>query len=549
MNHKRFSVLGLLALLLLALGFAGTANAQTPDVEWDEWSEWTPVVEQWRDHNTPATLLEVQLEKASYVEVEFEQKQVHDSNDNCAPQFNEEARVSFADQADYFLDGIAEDNRIQRLTFNSYLEAGSYPAVSEWAGDWTTETGCKGNGSYEIRARMRTGQEVPPRGEVEWGVGIFCSTDGFVGGGAFARNTSETFYVDWSVQYLGWEIASGRLMPGEFYQSPDVSSGLSTIQAGVATIVLRWENGDVQSFEQSFEALDCKLPPPPVDYSLTFLTPDVDCDAWSVQAVATPEGATVSYDPAQSGEWLEDQESVIVTATATWPNGETRTAEILIERPTDCEEHKMCKGTVKINFDFTGVGARPGYITISGQGMNNPVPRWDITPEMVGWLDLPWREFSLRDREATYVEAVHHAPDGTQTKLVPLNWAPDEDQPGVFGWVACNMPHSFEGGWPDVVAQQAANPTAETNPHVTTTAGVLGWQVGEVVEAVETDMAETITVAPTEHVVVPNDTVAGIAAQYGLTMFDVLSWNSLEYTPGTPVIIVPGQVLNLIPVG
>jgi len=95
-----------------------------------------------------------------------------------------------------------------------------------------------------------------PRGEVEWSVGLFCSPDGYVGGRAFARNTSETYFVDWKVEILGWTIGSGRLMPGE-YQPVEVISELTSIPAAVATVTFTWENGEVQFFEEAFEALDC----------------------------------------------------------------------------------------------------------------------------------------------------------------------------------------------------------------------------------------------------------------------------------------------------
>lgn len=554
MNPKRLIPGLILALLFLALGFAGTVNAQEPEIEWNEWSEWTPVVEQWRNHNTPATLLQVELEEASFVEVQFEQTQVHDSNDNCAPQFNEEARVSFADNVDYFLDGVAEDNRVQQLTFNSFLEAGSYPAVSEWAGDWMPDEGCKTNGSYEIRARMRTGKEIPPRGEVEWSVGTFCTTDGYVGGRAFARNTSTEYFVDWSVQLHGWTIGAGRLMPGE-ETAVEVVSQFTAIPAGNATVTFIWENGDTQTFVQSFDALDCELPPPPVDYSLT-ITADETCETWSVTAAAAPEGAVITYDPAQSGEWEEDQESVTVTVTATWPDGTTRTAEVVIEKPVDCdEEPEVCRGTTWINFDWSRGPQIDGTIWMPGQGLQDPVPSWTVNDETRGWSVWPMQGFTMKPGwTATHVEVVFEPADGGEPiKLKILNWLTDQQnsgyQIGQYGWVACNMFHSVEVAFPDDVAELAANPTADINHAILVVAEAEGWQVGEVVETVEVEATEAETAPPTEYIVIAGDTVVGIAEFYGLSMFDVLSWNDLEYTVGQPVIIVPGQVLSLIPTG
>lgn len=257
--------------------------------------------------------------------------------------------------------------------------------------------------------------------------------------------------------------------------------------------------------------------------------------------------------PLTSPEELGEYE-VSLTATLTGPTGgasDTFNDVLSCGQPAE-----MCHGSAKINFDFGGVGMKPGRYTISGQGMNDPVPSWTVSPEEAalyaytgGPLDTQYQRFSLRERRETYVEVVWHGLNGEQEKLVVLNWAPDPAYQGVFGWISCDLQHSIEVAWPNVVATQAAAWTVDTDPHVVTTAAVLGWDVAEAVVVEETAAAEAPAAVVNDgtYTVQAGDVLANIAYAAGQDWRAMAEWNGLEVLNGNIVVLSIGQVLTLVP--
>jgi len=91
------------------------------------------------------------------------------------------------------------------------------------------------------------------------------------------------------------------------------------------------------------------------EYSVK-ITGNGDCNVWTTSAVASPEGANIVYSPAQNGSWKDNETSVTVTATATWPNGETRNSTVTINRPTNCQTPEQTPPFMHLGFQKTCYG-------------------------------------------------------------------------------------------------------------------------------------------------------------------------------------------------
>lgn len=76
--------------------------------------------------------------------------------------------------------------------------------------------------------------------------------------------------------------------------------------------------------------------PEEIEYLLLIET-DARCKGWTVEATVKPNGAKITFDPAESGKW-KGKRSVTVVVTAEWANGIVKTEEVQIEKPRGCDE-------------------------------------------------------------------------------------------------------------------------------------------------------------------------------------------------------------------
>lgn len=130
-----------------------------------------------------------------------------------------------------------------------------------------------------------------PRGDVSLNSTVYCSPEsGYVHGFAWTKNSSDTYYVDVSASFMGWEIGSGRLMPGE-EKTMELVTNLTSIQAGTVVVTLKWENGDEQTLERPFEAIDCE----PADWVVVH----VERDPWVWSTHINWESIPMWFQPPQ----------------------------------------------------------------------------------------------------------------------------------------------------------------------------------------------------------------------------------------------------------
>lgn len=111
---------------------------------------------------------------------------------------------------------------------------------------------------YKIYMPIVAGPSLP-RGELSFNTTVYCTEEGFVQGFAWTRNDSTVYWVNVNVQFSGWGFDSARLEPGKEHTFR-VNPNLSSVPAGTLHIDLQWENGDTQTIEVPFEALDCTPP-------------------------------------------------------------------------------------------------------------------------------------------------------------------------------------------------------------------------------------------------------------------------------------------------
>lgn len=110
---------------------------------------------QWRGRDEYLVLGSIEVDVLGTIEAYWEQEQENDDVPPCGPQLNEEADVSAAGRTHLFYDHQHADGFHQAKLMEIQVGRGEYEFVSEWAGGWTDDSSCRGNGSYLIRVRYR----------------------------------------------------------------------------------------------------------------------------------------------------------------------------------------------------------------------------------------------------------------------------------------------------------------------------------------------------------------------------------------------------------
>lgn len=115
-----------------------------------------------------------------------------------------------------------------------------------------------------------------------------------------------------------------------------------------------------------------------------------DCAGWTTSYWVSDSQATVAFDPAANGTWQAGETQKVVTATATFPDGEVVVKTVTIERPF-CPEPKIpsCVTSASNPQNGSFLPDSGAQIQWAGQFTNTQSVQWngqEAQPDQNGWV-------------------------------------------------------------------------------------------------------------------------------------------------------------------